>query len=115
MPDPRPFAAAILISLFGMAACDSGTSPAETSNGDDIAQLTNASTALAMACGGCHSAQSDAMVSLEGYGETAMRDALLRYRSETEGTTVMHRLARGYTDQDIDLLARHFSQEEDGE
>lgn len=78
-----------------------------------MASLTDRSISLAMACSGCHSAQSEAMVSLEGYGRSAMRDTLLRYRSETEGTTVMHRLARGYSEQDINLLADHFSGEDD--
>jgi cytochrome c553 len=31
------------------------------------------------------------------------------YKSETSGTTVMHRLARGYTDEDIALIAAYLT------
>jgi len=64
-----------------------------------------------LACAGCHSETSTAVVSLDGYGAEALRDSLLRYKAETDGTTVMHRLARGYSDADIELLANYFDQD----
>ena len=73
-----------------------------------IGAATDRATALAMACSGCHAAQSDAVVSLDDYGADALREALRRYQTETDGTTVMHRLARGYSDEDVDLLASYF-------
>ena len=63
-----------------------------------------------MACGGCHSPNSRAFVALDGYDADAMRTALRIYKEEADGTTVMHRLARGYSDEDIDLLAAYFAE-----
>ena len=73
-----------------------------------MAATTSDRVAIALACAGCHSPQSEAMVDLTDYGAAPMRQALMRYRSETDGTTVMHRLARGYSDADIELLAAYF-------
>ena len=78
---------------------------------DPIGPATDRATALAMACSGCHAAQSDAVVSLDAYGADALRDTLRRYQAETDGTTIMHRLARGYSDEDVDLLATYFDSE----
>lgn len=112
MPKPRSLATASLASLLVLAACGgSAPAPEEQDTASAIDAATSRGVSLALACAGCHSAQSEAMVDLDGYGADALREALIQYRSETEGTTVMHRLARGYSDTDIALLAAEFDQQ----
>lgn len=108
MPKTTLLVAATLFGFLSLAACgDTGPASNGTAN-TTISAATDRATALAMACSGCHAAQSDAVVSLDDYGADALSQALRRYQTETDGTTVMHRLARGYTDEDVDLLATYF-------
>jgi cytochrome subunit of sulfide dehydrogenase len=47
-----------------------------------------------------------------GRPESALRAQLQAFKAETPppGTTIMNRLAKGYTDEQIAALAKHFSQ-----
>lgn len=108
MSNPLFLVAASCVSLFALAACGGSEPTQDKAPTTDIATITGDGVAIAMACGGCHSPQSEAMVDLTDYGADPMRQALTRYRSERDGTTVMHRLARGYSDADIELLATYF-------
>ncbi len=72
---------------------------------------TSQAAALAAACSGCHSDQSSAIASLENYSENMLLEAFTRYKSEAEGTTVMHRLARGYSDADITAVSAYLGRE----
>ncbi|MEO0551519.1 MAG: hypothetical protein AAFZ91_16505 [Pseudomonadota bacterium] len=69
-----------------------------------MAAQTGSAAALVMACSGCHSSSSGAIASLDLYETDLLREAMIRYKSETDGTTVMHRIARGYSDEEIDLI-----------
>lgn len=115
MPDLRALAAILLVSANVLTACGSSTPGANDGAAPELKMATRRGATLALACGGCHSASSDTMISLDGYGAEALREALNRYRTEADGTTVMHRLARGYSDTDIDLLAAQFDQEGSGQ
>jgi hypothetical protein len=44
-------------------------------------------------------------VSLEGYTTERLEALITAYRGE--GATVMHRMARGYTDAEIESIATH--------
>jgi cytochrome c553 len=111
MSDLRALATIAFASLTVLAACDESNPGSELATTPDIEAQTDRAAMLALACAGCHSAQSAAMVNLDGYGSDSLRQALLQYRAESGESTVMHRLARGYSDADIDLLAAHFDQE----
>lgn len=108
MSDTNALVAVLLTGFLGLAACGGTGSSVDQVSNPDIDDTTNRATALAMACSGCHSRQSEAVVSLDEYGGDALRAALVNYRAEADGTTVMHRLARGYTDEEVDLLTAHF-------
>lgn len=115
MPNLNAFAVALFLGFLVLGACG-GSSPGSSSHGaSKISELTNPAATMAMACSGCHAAPGGAIVALDGYDEETLRDTLSRYRSETDGTTVMHRLARGYSDDDIDLLSQHLAETRDGE
>jgi len=94
-----------------LAACGNGAEPAPADDAATLVSqdvLSRAST-LAMACSGCHSDGQVGMAKISGLTQDALRESLLTYKAETDGTTVMHRLARGYSDQDIADIAAYLS------
>jgi len=79
------------------------------------AQSTFDVTVLAGTCANCHGTDGRSpggMPSLAGRPESALKAQLLAFKSDTPpvGTTVMNRLAKGYTDDELAALAKHFSQ-----
>lgn len=71
-------------------------------------------TILAGACANCHGTDGRSpggIPSLAGRPEEVLRAQMLAYKSASPpaGTTIMNRLAKGYSDAEIDALARHFS------
>ena len=82
------------------------TEQVEPTKGAHHAELGRPAS-LALTCGGCHSAGGDAIKSIDGYTAEAIRTALERYKLESEGTTVMHRLVRGYSDADIQDISAY--------
>lgn len=111
MSKPLSIGAALLLACSGLAACGGSVTDQDEIKDTGIALVTDRSASLALACAGCHSETSTAVVSLNGYGAEALRDSLLRYKLAIDGTTVMHRLVRGYSDDDIELLANYFDQD----
>ncbi len=101
-----------LITL-ALAACD----PADTS---DIAKTSDAfvnaaSSPQAAACTGCHNPNANRDAPIPGLADRTPEEiaALMRqYRNDVEGTTVMHRIARGYDDDIIDIVANDLSLQE---
>ena len=78
------------------------------------AQATFDVTILAGACANCHGTDGRSpggIPSLAGRPESVLKAQMLAYKSQTypPGTTIMNRLAKGYSDAEIDALARHFS------
>ncbi|MCG8442248.1 MAG: hypothetical protein MI723_10615, partial [Caulobacterales bacterium] len=69
----------------------------------------SAVAALAAACSGCHSAPAEGIVSLDGKSAEEIAAALHTYREDEAGGTVMHRLARGYSEAQVDAVAAHLS------
>ncbi len=111
MPKTSLLVVAPLFGFLSLTGCGDTSPSLDDAANNTIGAATDRATALAMACSGCHAAQSDAVVSLDDYGADALREALRRYQTEADGTTVMHRLARGYSDEDVDLLASFFDTE----
>ena len=68
--------------------------------------------ALAASCSGCHSTGGSAMTDLSSMSEKAIVTGFLAYRQDQEGSSVMHRIARGYSEQDIRLIARQLARQE---
>lgn len=93
----------MLLGLIGLAACGK---PTESTSAPDPARLGRGA-ALAMACSGCHSDANGAIASLASYSERHLVDRLAGYKSDPDGTTVMHRLARGYSDEDIAVVSAY--------
>ncbi|HSV46169.1 MAG TPA: c-type cytochrome [Ramlibacter sp.] len=67
---------------------------------------------LAANCTSCHGfngASAGGMPSLEGQPLPVLLTAMRAFRDGTRPATVMHQLARGYTDQQLEALAAFFA------
>ncbi len=62
---------------------------------------------LAASCSGCHGAGQKQLTDLDTLDAQVIANKLMTYKAEKEGTTVMHRLARGYSDADIKAVATY--------
>ena len=93
-----------------LSACGGGSDLTDDTN--LVSASLSESASLALSCTGCHSDVPGAIVSLTAYSEDMLIEALERYQGETDGTTVMHRLARGYTDEEIAAISAYLGQSE---
>jgi cytochrome c553 len=73
-----------------------------------------AASYLAANCANCHGTTGNAlgaMPSLAGQPRAQIVDQLKAFRDGKRPATIMHQLSKGYTDQQIDLIADHFSRQ----
>lgn len=75
---------------------------------------TDALTArsLAASCANCHGtngAAAPGMVALAGYDKAGLVKAMADYKSGARPATVMHQLAKGYSDAQIEAIAGYFA------
>ncbi|MCX7897940.1 MAG: c-type cytochrome [Rhodocyclaceae bacterium] len=74
----------------------------------DAAMLSNA-------CAGCHGtyggSAGPSMPSLAGHSKTAIVEAMKKFKSGERPSSIMGRLAKGYTDQQIELMGEYFSKQ----
>lgn len=105
----RPVAIGTLTGL-ALGACN----PSTGGSGSNLPapELSRAAT-LSAACSGCHSEVAGAITPLSTFSETALRQSLSRYKSEESGTTVMHRLARGYSEEEIAIISEYLGHQDD--
>jgi len=67
---------------------------------------------LAAACANCHGtngASQQGMPSLAGQPRSQLGQHLQDFKSGKRPATIMHQIAKGYTDEQIDALAAYFS------
>lgn len=95
--------------VAGLLAGCGGEPPLEEA---PVRQVDDHISALAVACSGCHAAGNSEMRQLEGLSAETIAERLAVYQSEAAGGTVMHRLARGYSDSDIVEITAYYSERE---
>jgi sulfide dehydrogenase cytochrome subunit len=70
---------------------------------------------ISYACAGCHGTGGGSaglmMPSLAAQSKTAIVDAMKKFKSGERPSTVMGRLAKGYTDADFDAMGNFFSKQ----
>jgi sulfide dehydrogenase cytochrome subunit len=68
---------------------------------------------ISFSCAGCHGTGGGSagltMPSLASQSKTAIVDAMKKFKSGERPSTVMGRIAKGYTDADFNLMAEYFS------
>ena len=77
------------------------------------AQESPAARGLAATCAACHGTDGRStareMVALAGLPREHIASQMRAFRDGTRPATVMHQIAKGYSDQQIDLMADYFS------
>jgi len=70
---------------------------------------------LAATCANCHGTQGrvvgSALPSLAGMPKEAMLEQLRAFKSGSRPATIMHQLAKGYTDAQLEQIAGYFSRQ----
>jgi sulfide dehydrogenase cytochrome subunit len=71
------------------------------------------SRSLAASCASCHGTEgrsvSRDMPSLAGLSKEQIVSDMKAFRAGSRPATVMHQIARGYTDQQVDVIATYFA------
>lgn len=70
------------------------------------------SAILANPCAGCHGTNGNSTGSipaLSKLSENEIREELQKFKTDKRAGTVMNRIAKGYTDEEIDLIAKQFA------
>ena len=73
---------------------------------------------LSYGCTGCHGSEgysNSDIPDLSGLTKKRLMDKLMGYKSGAEESTLMQRIAKGYTDSELEKLAEFFSREGDGD
>jgi len=77
------------------------------------AQDPDAARALAATCATCHGTEGRSVVngppSLAGQNRQALLQALQDFRDGKRPATIMHQLAKGYTEAQFELLADYYA------
>jgi cytochrome c553 len=69
---------------------------------------------LAANCANCHGTNGSAqgaMPSLAGQPKSYISDQMKAFRDGKRPATIMHQLAKGYSDQQVELIADHLSRQ----
>jgi len=98
MKPPTAIAALCLLALTGAAQA-----------GDP-----NLARNLAATCANCHGTNGRAvpgagMEALAGMEKARTLQKLAEFKSGARPATIMHQIAKGYTDEQLDLIAGHFA------
>ena len=96
------------IGILGMLVCLAASTAS-------LAETVLETQMLAGPCINSHGPEGrspGAIPSIAGLSEEAIKTKLIAFKSETppSGTTIMNRLAKGYSDAQIESLARYFAQ-----
>jgi cytochrome c553 len=76
------------------------------------AQDANLARNLAATCANCHGTNGQArgeMKTLAGQSADKIIEAVAQYKSGAKPATIMHQISKGYTDEQIKLVAAYFA------
>ncbi len=96
----------ILAAATGVAALSVMTATAQAQSGPDTARFVAANCAN---CHGTFGVAKGAMPSLAGQSKERIAESMRAFRDGKRPATVMHQLAKGYTDEQIDAIAAFFA------
>ncbi|MGF1628813.1 MAG: c-type cytochrome [Kiloniellaceae bacterium] len=90
------------LALTAVAFLGAGPAQAEESRGAILANTC-------FSCHGTDGRSSGAMPSIDGKSASYITDTLKRFRDGEKASTVMMRISKGFTDEEIEVLANYFS------
>ena len=101
---------AMFASLAVLSLVIPPTAHAQSVAGQDALYLKS----LAATCANCHgtngkAAEGSSITSLAGLDKNYFVTQMTSFKSGSRPATVMHQLSKGYSDAQIDALARYFS------
>ncbi len=91
--------------LLGALLVGAGLSLATAAQANDKRGMV-----LALSCASCHGTNGNSpgsIPAIAGKSASYIESAMKQFRSEERYATVMNRIAKGYTDEEIKLLAEH--------
>lgn len=97
----------VAAAVFGLASSFLGAAPA-------LAQADAGARYAAANCANCHGTSGvskGATPSLAGQKKEYLAEQMRAFRDGKRAATIMHQLAKGYTDAQIDAIAEHFSRQ----
>lgn len=75
------------------------------------AQDANLGRNLAATCVTCHGKDATGTGTLDGRPKNQIVQTMKDFKSGARPATLMHQLAKGYTEQQVELIAEYFSQQ----
>ena len=96
--------------LLAVACQQAAVLPAPEQPVTDASRLTEAAT-LAASCSGCHAGPGMGVPSLDRMDAAALLARLEFYKADTDGTTVMHRISRGYSQAQTEAISQYLGAE----
>lgn len=78
-----------------------------------VLAATTDSQLLASGCGGCHGLTGGgygALPAIAGRTPNEFMQAMLEFKADRRRGTAMNRIAKGFTDEELMVLARHFAE-----
>lgn len=97
-----------LALAYALAAVPAVAAPAVTAPVVTAPAVT-AGERLAATCTGCHSGQATALPPLAGQPQAVLLASLAAFKSGSRPATIMTQLAKGYTDEQLALIAAWFA------
>ena len=88
-----------------MSLCLAVATPADAAD-------PNLARNLAATCAGCHGTDgrsAGGMASLAGVPQRALMEKLRAFRSGEQPATIMHQIAKGYSDEQLSLITAYFA------
>lgn len=95
----------VLSFAIVMSSCGRGK-PNLKSFADPSSQL------LVQSCSGCHYTSNVHTPDINGLSRSEIEGGLKNYKSQAGGETVMHRLMRGYSQEEITVIAKTLGQDQ---
>ena len=103
-----------LISAAALAGCNTQTSETQESTQQSAVEAEEVDPRgqiLALSCASCHGTDGKSVGIMPGfYGKSAsyLKTAMMEAKNDERYSTVMGRHAKGYTDEEIELIAEYF-------
>lgn len=103
-----------LISAAALSGCNTQTSEKQESAQQpavEVVEVDPRGEILALSCASCHGTDGKSVGILPGFhGKSAsyLKTALMEFKNDERYSTVMGRHAKGYTDEEIELIAEYF-------